>query len=217
MIMRAFLKYTIQFIAFVFTVLLVIAIFPETKGIILLLGFGILVFFQFKHKVNQYEFFANGGSRSRNIPKQIKIDNSPIGSDISDGSDYKTVIETSKMLEAELTSKGANGKGLHEKATSIESILCADALQRIRKVATIRNKLIHEEDFTLSDRQLIEFKTYAREALNLIDDIPSAPPYSIQKLECEQCSSIEVPLITSKMNTPLFASCENCGAKIKFF
>ncbi|GBG34252.1 Hypothetical Protein FCC1311_104762 [Hondaea fermentalgiana] len=58
--------------------------------------------------------------------------------------DVKLVIIASKYLEAQLvTDFGATGRGLHEKITTAEG-LDAQTQRRLRKIATIRNKLIHE-------------------------------------------------------------------------
>lgn len=62
--------------------------------------------------------------------------------------DYELVIKSSKELEYFLeTEFHANGKGLHEKITSVQSELPAPLCKRMRFLATIRNKLIHERGF----------------------------------------------------------------------
>ena len=40
---------------------------------------------------------------------------------------------------------GAEGKGLHEKASSVEKQLSPEVMKRIRYIATIRNKAIHDD------------------------------------------------------------------------
>lgn len=50
------------------------------------------------------------------------------------------------LLEAGL---GATGKGLHEKATSVEKHLDERQLKRLRYIATLRNKLVHESEFNV--------------------------------------------------------------------
>ena len=62
--------------------------------------------------------------------------------------DYELVIKTSKELEYFLEIEfHARGKGLHEKLTSIQNELPNELCKRIRYLATIRNKLIHERGF----------------------------------------------------------------------
>jgi hypothetical protein len=46
-------------------------------------------------------------------------------------------------LEKILETKGAVGRGLHEKATSVESLLSQGSLKSIRFIASVRNKLAH--------------------------------------------------------------------------
>lgn len=61
-------------------------------------------------------------------------------------SDIDLAIKSSKKIESTLERVlGAQGKGLHEKVTSIEGKIPAALVKRIRYIATIRNKLIHEE------------------------------------------------------------------------
>ena len=69
-------------------------------------------------------------------------------------SDLERVIKTSKALEAALASRfGAEGKGLHQKIDSVERDLPRDAIKHLRYVATIRNKIVHEDGFDkLDDR-----------------------------------------------------------------
>ena len=40
---------------------------------------------------------------------------------------------------------GATGKGLHEKASSVESQIPPDVMKKIRFIATIRNKAVHDD------------------------------------------------------------------------
>ncbi|KAL6773653.1 hypothetical protein ACKKBG_A21995 [Auxenochlorella protothecoides x Auxenochlorella symbiontica] len=69
--------------------------------------------------------------------------------------DYELVCRSSKELEHVLTvGFGAQGKGLHEKATYVEQYLSPDLIRKIRYLATIRNKLVHEYDFnSIPNRQ----------------------------------------------------------------
>ncbi|KAL4457561.1 hypothetical protein ABPG75_012426 [Micractinium tetrahymenae] len=62
--------------------------------------------------------------------------------------DYELVIRASKDLEHVLeVCLGAQGKGLHEKCTSVQGVIPPDLQRKIRYLATIRNKLVHERDF----------------------------------------------------------------------
>lgn len=68
--------------------------------------------------------------------------------------DYELVIKTSKEIEYILGAEfHATGKGLHEKVTSVSSQLTPKLCKRLRFLATIRNRLIHERGFdSIPDR-----------------------------------------------------------------
>lgn len=69
-------------------------------------------------------------------------------------SDIERVIRASKSLEKLLEQQyGAEGRGLHEKSSSVEDQLDAATLKSLRWVATMRNKVVHEDDFVLPDPQ----------------------------------------------------------------
>ena len=70
--------------------------------------------------------------------------------------DYQLAIETSKELEYLLEQEfNARGQGLHEKVSSVESLLPFPTIRSIRYVATLRNKLIHDREIrALPDRPL---------------------------------------------------------------
>ena len=62
---------------------------------------------------------------------------------------YQEVIEKTKAIEGYLQGMGATGKGLHEKLDSVQFQLPEDVVRRIRKVATMRNKLMHETGYNI--------------------------------------------------------------------
>ena len=67
-------------------------------------------------------------------------------------SDIDIVVTQSKTLEALLEQKfGATGRGLHEKLSSIEYQLEAGLVKNIRWIATMRNKVVHE-NFQLTNQ-----------------------------------------------------------------
>ena len=70
-------------------------------------------------------------------------------------SDIDFAVRQCKEIEAILREKhGADGKGLHQLVTSIESRLPTEVVRTLRRVATIRNKIVHEEDYRrLDDRK----------------------------------------------------------------
>ena len=78
-------------------------------------------------------------------------------------SDIDTVIRASRRLEHLLASRlGATGRGLHAKINSVERRLPPDLVKGLRWVATMRNKVVHDEAFRLPNR-----RKFAREARRL--------------------------------------------------
>ncbi len=66
--------------------------------------------------------------------------------------DYELAIRRCKGLEALLERGfGAAGKGLHERVTSVEDRLPPPLVKRLRFVATVRNKLVHDAGYTALD------------------------------------------------------------------
>ncbi len=79
-------------------------------------------------------------------------------------SDVDLAIKNSKKLESLLESKlGATGRGLHEKVSSVEPKLPRDLVRKIRLVATVRNKIVHESDYQRIDNRR-EFLAASKEA-----------------------------------------------------
>lgn len=69
-------------------------------------------------------------------------------------SDIDLAVRQCKELESILRSKhGADGKGLHQLVTSTESRLPPELVRILRRVATIRNKIVHEADYQRLDNK----------------------------------------------------------------
>ena len=65
-------------------------------------------------------------------------------------SDIELAVKYSRYLEFLLEKRlGATGTGLHEKVTSVEKRLGEPLVKRLRWIATLRNKVVHEEGFAL--------------------------------------------------------------------
>src|SRR5690606_30382646 len=63
-----------------------------------------------------------------------------------------TAIRYSKEIESLLETRlGAEGRGLHEKASSVEHNLSRDQLKTLRYIATIRNKVVNEADYKIDN------------------------------------------------------------------
>lgn len=69
-------------------------------------------------------------------------------------SDIELAVTRTKQLESLLEQAlGATGKGLHEKVSSVESRLSQPLVKKLRFIATIRNKIVHESNYeTIDDR-----------------------------------------------------------------
>jgi len=70
------------------------------------------------------------------------------------GSDLDIVVHFSQKFEGLLVDNyEAKGKGLHGQISSIEAQLSTELVRKLRKVATIRNKVVHEKDYKLTKRE----------------------------------------------------------------
>ncbi|WP_264878254.1 DUF4145 domain-containing protein [Vibrio agarivorans] len=63
----------------------------------------------------------------------------------------KVVIRTRRLEKLLRVQYHAEGRGLHQLITSCEERLPHDVVGRLRFVATIRNKVVHEEDFVFDE------------------------------------------------------------------
>src|SRR3954471_8456998 len=67
-------------------------------------------------------------------------------------SDIELAITRVKALESLLEQAlGATGKGLHEKVSSVQDKLPQPLVRKLRFVATVRNKIVHESDYKQID------------------------------------------------------------------
>jgi hypothetical protein len=66
-------------------------------------------------------------------------------------SDIELAVTRTKALESLLEQLGATGKGLHEKVSSVEEKLAPALVKKLRFVATVRNKIVHESDYAQID------------------------------------------------------------------
>jgi hypothetical protein len=68
------------------------------------------------------------------------------------GSDIERAVKWSKRFESLLERRfGARGRGLHEKIDSVEGDLDRDTARALRLVATVRNKIVHEDGYDKID------------------------------------------------------------------
>jgi hypothetical protein len=81
------------------------------------------------------------------LHSELRIPNStlPMG-------DIELAVTRCKTLEALLEqSLGATGKGLHEKVSSVQDRLQPDLVKKLRFIATVRNKIVHESSYQKID------------------------------------------------------------------
>ncbi len=77
-------------------------------------------------------------------------------------SDIEQVIIRTRRLEKLLRVQyHAEGRGLHQLISSCEERLPHGTVKKLRFVATIRNKVVHEEDYQLDERK--QFLTVCNE------------------------------------------------------
>ncbi|USD65384.1 DUF4145 domain-containing protein [Vibrio sp. SCSIO 43136] len=69
-------------------------------------------------------------------------------------SQIEKVVTRTRRLEKLLRSQyHADGKGLHQLITSCEERLPHDVIGKLRYVATIRNKIVHEDNYQLDNQK----------------------------------------------------------------
>jgi hypothetical protein len=67
-------------------------------------------------------------------------------------SDIELAVTRTKALESLLEQAlGAAGKGLHEKVTSVLGRLAPPLVRKLRFIATVRNKIVHEAAYQQID------------------------------------------------------------------
>ncbi len=73
---------------------------------------------------------------------------------------YEIVNQASKRLEKELKkyTGDLNGAALHEYINLIEHRISPDYQKKFRRLASIRNKLMHDEDFELDHEGIEAYK-----------------------------------------------------------
>lgn len=77
-------------------------------------------------------------------------------------------VRASRKLEGLLERRfSATGKGLHEKVSSVERALPKDAVKTLRWIATVRNRLVHEDGYELSDAA--QFEAAVARAVRALD------------------------------------------------
>ena len=110
---------------------------------------------------------------------------------------YKKVIEQSKKIETLLEENlGASGRGLHEKTSSVESSLSADIVKKIRFIASVRNKLMHEDGYD-AHKDIDGFMNQCQSVIKYLkNNIAKKPRFnskSQNNYPCPHCSKTSTP------------------------
>lgn len=99
-------------------------------------------------------------------------------------SDIDIVVTQSKTLEALLEQKfGATGRGLHEKLSSIEYQLEAGLVKNIRWIATMRNKVVHE------NFQLTNQNDFLRSCQRALEGLQNSQPTTSERVNSSSRNS----------------------------
>lgn len=81
---------------------------------------------------------------------------------------YGVVLPDAKRVEGLLRSFGYTGRGIHELVSSAGNDLSRDVCRAARKVATIRNRLVHDDNFVMSGK---EIESYRASVSFVIDEL----------------------------------------------
>ena len=118
-----------------------------------------------------------------------------------------TVISCSKQLESKLeTEFQAEGRGLHSKLSNVECLLPVEVAKKIRWLATIRNKVVHEADFYFEDTEA--YKRATDEVISLLRNAPQKRLNDIS-ITKESTQSTQIDLPPNKFNQMLWGRVEN--------
>lgn len=79
-------------------------------------------------------------------------------------------IDIARQLESAMEALGATGKGLHEKASSVEGKLPAALIKKLRFIASVRNKIVHEDDLLSDD----DFSAFAESGKQAVEELEKA-------------------------------------------
>lgn len=112
----------------------------------------------------------------------------------------KKSLKIQKKIESLIAEKlNAEGKGLYEKTVSVEGYIDQEIVRKIRRIATIRNKLMHEDSFELDDT--LSFEEDCKEVI-----------YYLSTTEFD-LSEIPRPVETGQSRNSRL--CKSCGADTK--
>lgn len=88
-------------------------------------------------------------------------------------SSIEMAVRNARAIETLLVERlGANGKGLHEKLSSVEKQLPPHIVKTARWIATLRNSAVHQHDFEIGNPE--DFMNAAARVLAHLEAMPKA-------------------------------------------
>jgi len=98
-------------------------------------------------------------------------------------SDIDLAVTRSQRLEQLLERDfGATGRGLHEKVSSIADSMPQDLVRKLRLVATVRNKVVHESGRIEDKSRFLDAADAAERELKTIRDRRGRGPRGVRRL-----------------------------------
>lgn len=89
------------------------------------------------------------------------------------------VIEKTRRIEQALIDLGASGRGVHEKVNSIQTALPVPLVNRLRFIASVRNKLMHEDGYKF-DGDESAFLTICETVIDELENINKIAAKAVQ-------------------------------------
>jgi|SRR6185369_2828196 len=126
----------------------------------------------------------------------------------------ETLIKASKMIETSLvTHYNAQGRGLHDKLSMVGHHLPSSIVKKIRYIATIRNKAVHDDNFELTDAS--DIKAMAELVVEYIENCNRPAPilsrvgqdtvFSLQSGRASISSPVQSPVYDAEYLNKYFA------------
>jgi S-DNA-T family DNA segregation ATPase FtsK/SpoIIIE len=114
-------------------------------------------------------------------------------------------VRFSKQIESLLEQQlQAEGRGLHEKVTSVESLLSQELVRKLRWIATVRNKVVHEADFDIENPT--EFRESCEQVIAQLKTIQPLPVQVVDVIPFEEANVDVVEESQQIVNTASTAS-----------
>ena len=105
-------------------------------------------------------------------------------------SPIEAAIKQTKKIESLLENKfSAQGRGLHEKVSSVEYNLPHSLVSRARQIASIRNELVHEDGFIIEDAD-----AFCKNCEDIFIELNEMAPFTAHQEEVYKIPVVPLPL-----------------------